>query len=501
LGDARDFQQRRVQLYLGFLGVLFSAFYVVDGAERVVTSGVEGLKSPGLVAHLAVVITIIGAWLWVRTREHSSAVLSMVEMSITLAISGVAIAVLRTIPEGTTPAGPMMAMTLMLVARAALVPSTGMRTGLVGVLVTGITISGYYSRAADPEFGTFVLSWMIAFTFASSFVSRVIYGLQEQVRQARQLGQYVLEERLGAGGMGVVYRASHRLLRRPTAIKLMSPDRTTPQDATRFEHEVRQTARLTHPNTITIYDYGRSSEGIFYYAMELLDGSTLDTIVSRCGPLPAARVARVLAATAGALAEAHSIQLIHRDIKPANVMLCEQGGDVDVVKVLDFGLVKDLTSGVELTREGSLTGTPAFMSPETIQDPQSVGPRSDLYAVGAVGYYLLTGVHVFEGKTIVEICGHHLLTEPVAPSLRTRHRYPPELEALLLKCLSKDPAARPASALELRRALLELPGLGGWRENDAHAWWAEHRVRLRASDAAATSELSATLAVDLSRRS
>jgi serine/threonine-protein kinase len=501
LGDAREFLQSRVRTYVGFLLALFSTFYVIDSVEQLSELGAKGMVAPGQLAYLALVIALAAAWWLLRRGERSTFVTSTMEVMTTLGISGVAVVMLQTIPADVVAAGPMMAMALALVARASLVPSTGKRTLLVGALVTVTLTVGYLVRpAGDPNFAAFVAVWLTAFSLASALASRVIYGLQQQVRQARQLGQYVLEQRLGEGGMGVVYRASHRLLRRPTAVKLMSSERSHARDVARFEQEVRQTARLRHPNTVTIYDYGRSSDGVFYYAMELLQGSTLEDVVAVGGPLPPARTVAILSAIAGALEEAHGINLIHRDIKPANIMLCELGGQVDVVKVLDFGLVKDLSEDSELTQEGSLTGTPAFMSPETIQDPAHVGPRSDLYALGAVGYYLLTGLNVFEGKSVVEICSHHLLTPPVAPSKRTGRQCPAELEQLLMRCLEKDVDRRPKSADVFRRALSNLSDVGRWTDDAARAWWDEHRSEL-SERRAPSGELSATLALDLSQRS
>ncbi len=501
LGDSRAFLQKRVELYLGFLLALFGTFYVVDGTVLVLEGGTVGLLQPGQLAHLGLVVLIGVLWLWTRVGQRNARALAVAEAVTTLSVAGVGVVVLQWIPRGEIPAGPMMGLTLMLVGRAAIVPSTGLRTLLVGALVTAILVPGYDSRGDDSDFAGFVLIWMSAFTLAAAFVSRVIYGLQEQVRQARQLGQYVLEERLGEGGMGVVYRASHRLLRRPTAVKLMSPERTGQKDSARFEQEVQQTARLSHPNTVTVYDYGRSAEGVFYYAMELLDGATLEAVVNASGALPPARVVRVLAAVAGALSEAHSNHLIHRDIKPANIMLCEQGGQVDVVKVLDFGLVKDISVNTELTQEGALTGTPAFMSPETIQNPAAIGPRSDLYALGGVGYFLLTGKHVFDGRTVVEVCSHHLISPPIPPSQRAPGGCPEGLERIILQCLEKAPERRPPSALALRRALLSLSDLGEWTDDDAREWWKQFRHKTEAEASTTPSPLSATLAVDLFQRS
>src|SRR6185503_3012449 len=211
-----------------------------------------------------------------------------------------------------------------------------------------------------------------------------------EVRDARRLGRYTLLEKIGEGGMGAVYSVRHAMLRRPTAMKLLPPQKFGAQNVARFEREVQLTARLTHPNTIRIFDYGRTPDGIFYYAMEYLDGANLAEVIAEGGPMPAGRVIHILDQVAGALTEAHGIGLIHRDVKPANIILTEQGGVPDVAKILDFGLVKEMgeTGADPLTHADTLTGTPMYMSPEAIAAPDQVDARADLYALGAVGYYL-----------------------------------------------------------------------------------------------------------------
>ncbi|MGE0786412.1 MAG: serine/threonine-protein kinase [Sandaracinaceae bacterium] len=392
--------------------------------------------------------------------------------------------------------------TAMLVAvRAALIPSspryTALFTAVVGVplvAVPALVAVGADGAMAWRSAGSSAWPWMPAtgalmWGFAvltSSVISWVIYGLRAEVREAQRLGQYVLEEKLGEGGMGEVFRAQHAMMRRPTAVKLLRADRAGEEDLERFEREVQLTARLTHPNTITIFDYGRTADGVFYYAMELVDGATLQRVVEVSGAQPPGRVARILTMAAGALSEAHATGLIHRDIKPANIMLCRRGGELDVVKVLDFGLVKqiDVDADVQLSSAGRITGTPQYMAPESILTPERVDARADLYALGAVAYYLLAGTHVFEAKTVVEVCSHHLHTTP-APFATRSVEVPAELEALVLACLEKDPAKRPASADELRRRI-EACAIDPWDEEDAAAWWREHEAALRDVEQPAT---------------
>ncbi len=276
--------------------------------------------------------------------------------------------------------------------------------------------------------------------------------------------------------MGVVYRARHAMLRRPTAVKLLPPDRAGEASLARFEREVQLTASLTHPNTVTVFDYGRTSDGVFYYAMELLDGASLESVVAVAGPLPPERVTHILYHVASALSEAHQVGLIHRDIKPANIILCRQGGVDDVPKVVDFGLVKDLERGanVALTQGDEIAGTPLYLSPEAITAPDAMDARADLYSLGAVGYFALTGTHVFDGKTTVEVCTKHLHDAPEPPSRRIGRRLPEDLESLLLDCLAKQPGSRPTSAGELCRRLEACASFGQWTPEKASAWWREH---------------------------
>jgi eukaryotic-like serine/threonine-protein kinase len=280
-----------------------------------------------------------------------------------------------------------------------------------------------------------------------------------------QVGPYRLLEKIGEGGMGVVYKARHALLPRPVALKVLPSSRGSAQNRRRFEREARATSRLSHPNTISVHEFGSTDDGTLYYAMEYVDGVDLQTLVDVQGPQHPARVAHLLAQLCGALAEAHAFGLIHRDVKPANVVVAQREGTPDVVKVLDFGLVQDLAEPREQepSEVRELVGTPLYLSPEAIASPERLDPRSDIYAVGAVGYFLLTGTPPFSGRGVLEVCAQHLHTRPTAPSKRRRSRVPAELEALVLSCLEKSPDARPADAASLRAALLPLaaPWLNG----------------------------------------
>jgi hypothetical protein len=299
--------------------------------------------------------------------------------------------------------------------------------------------------------------------------------LSEAELKLKQLGQYTLEEKIGQGGMGVVYRARHALLRRDTAVKLLLPDRANPVAVARFEQEVRLTCQLTHPNTIQVYDYGHTPDGIFYYAMEFLRGLNLHELVARFGPQPEGRVIHILTQVCDSLAEAHALGLIHRDIKPANVFLCRRGGVPDCVKVLDFGLVQEYHAGNPArkvpARDDVVEGTPWFTPPEAIQGSTQPNPCSDLYAVGVLGYFLLTGQYIFDAETVSEIHEKQLNASPIPPSRRTTNTINPEMEQIILRCLKKDAALRPQSAGELKALLLNSPAAGKWTLEMRVAWW------------------------------
>jgi eukaryotic-like serine/threonine-protein kinase len=355
------------------------------------------------------------------------------------------------------------------------------------------------SRAFWTLFGAAALAALVL-----SVGSVVIDRLHRTVSDVKQLGQYTLVEKIGEGAMGKVYRATHAMLRRPTAVKLL--ETREPGALGRFEREVQLTSQLSHPNTIAIYDYGRTPEGIFYYAMEYLEGIDLADLIRLEGALPPARIVHILRQICGSLAEAHEQGFVHRDIKPSNIMLTMRGGEPDVVKVLDFGLVKSLRQERQtlLTSMGVVFGTPGFIPPETLRNDGVFDARGDLYAVGAVAYELVTGLALFEHTTAFEICRKHLEIDPVPPSVRLGRPLPPILQAVIMRCLAKDPNERPQSARELRELLDGCQDVGPWTQAEAREWWAaraeavaEVKVRV-VPDAAGTAK---TIPFDRARRS
>jgi eukaryotic-like serine/threonine-protein kinase len=304
----------------------------------------------------------------------------------------------------------------------------------------------------------------------------VVFLLARVARQAsleaNQLGQYALDDQIGSGAFGTVFRAHHALMRRPVAVKVLSP--TADERAiARFEREVQMTCQLTHPNTIALYDYGRTENGLFYYAMEYLDGLSLDQLLKEHGTQPEPRVIHILRQVCASLSEAHARGLVHRDIKPQNIFLTCRGGIPDFVKVLDFGLVKarQAERELELTGANATMGTPLYMSPEAVEHADKVTALSDLYSLGSVGYQLLTGETPFCGSSIGEILLQQVQARPEKPSVRLKHPVSADLEDLLMRCLAKKPSDRPASAGELAESLSRCVCGNEWTCPAAEQWW------------------------------
>jgi serine/threonine-protein kinase len=373
---------------------------------------------------------------------------------------------------------------------ATLVPETPRRNAvLVGLLAcAGLGLTAYVGltdAAYRPHLSLMLplmAFWMALASTIGLFGAYKLAELRQQVQEARELGQYRLIEKIGAGSMGEVHLAEHLLLRQPCAIKLIRPERAADAVAlARFEQEVQATSRLNHWNTVRIYDYGYTDDGTFYYVMEYLPGWTLEDLVRHYGPLPPGRIIHVLRQVCAALREAHSIGLVHRDIKPANIIACERGGIADLVKLLDFGLVRPAgprTGGdLLVTSPGLLTGTPAYMSPEQVGgDP--LDARSDIYSLGGVAYYLATGELPFVRSTAMQTLMAHVRDAP-RPPRDVLETVPADLERVILRCLAKRPSDRFAGAEELDRALAGCAAAGTWTAEDADHWWRSTQVRVR----------------------
>jgi len=453
-------------------------------------------------------LALLALWLLVRgERQLSGRVLSLVDVGTMNAVAlGFGVMTLH-LPRVAHPIQILLlALIFTFTLRATYVPSSVRQTVLVHVtagfwLLLAAVLTAERFAAIDPGAreasvrGQLITAstWWLFNSGAAVAATSVIYGLRKEVHEAMQLGQYTLREKLGEGGMGAVYSARHAMLRRPTAIKLLPPRLSDDAKIIRFEREVQRTAELSHPNVVTVFDYGRTPDGIFYYAMEHLDGLDLSELVEQHGPLSPARAIHVLVQICEGLAAAHDVGLIHRDIKPANVFLLRAGRTADLVKLVDFGLVKEL--GDETDTSNAIVGTPACMAPEVIDAPDAVDERSDLYAVGAVGYFLLTGRYVFEGDSVVDVLGKHLHDEP--PPM-DRDDLPEGLEELILRCLAKAPADRPESAARLRDLFVSVKGVGPWTLEDAQLWWESAPAEARDLDA---TEPSPLVTVDFTARS
>ncbi len=496
--DSRDFLQERIGRFSRLIFVLTTFFFLAGwGVALAWTPGqlVNGL--PLATAHifnLAYMAVLLGMWLSTRGGPLPPGVLHVIDGGGVVLVCVGILAMSFTLPLMLRP-DLLAALALfgVLLYRAAIVPSDPQRTAWIGTLsVVGLPILTFwsYSRAGRPAelpapaaYAVYAALFGALAVLLSTKVSSIIYGLRQTVREARRLGPYTLVEKIGEGGMGTVYRASHALLRRPTAIKILPPERAGQMDLARFEREVQMTSQLTSPHTVSVYDYGRTPDGLFYYAMEFLDGIDLEELVRRDGPMPPGRVVHVLRQVCEALGEAHRVGLIHRDIKPANILLCERGGRPDVAKVVDFGLVKSVEApDVRVTLENTALGTPHYMAPEALRSPERIDVRCDIYALGATAYFLLTGSTVFEGN-LGEVMTKLLRDEPVPPSTRAGRTLPASIEALVLAALAKDPEERPESAEAVQAALAAASDVSAWSAAEAALWWRTRGARIRAARA------------------
>ena len=375
----------------------------------------------------------------------------------------------------------------------AIVPNTPKKTLWVSLMAASTEPSALFGlmqlRPGHYDVNALYVFWSFLPNYISAFLVvipvKIIHQLGQQVRRARELGSYRLEEPLGKGGMGEVFRATHQMLARPAAVKLIRSEilgSSTPSAARviteRFRREAEAAASLRSPHTISLYDFGVAQDGTFFLVMELLDGLDLETLVERFGPVEPERAVYLLRQACESLAEAHARGLVHRDIKPSNIFTCRMGLEVDFVKVLDFGLVKAMgdrdRQSTLLTAPDSTTGTPAYIAPEIIRGDRVADHRVDIYTLGCVGYWLLTGRLVFQAPNAIQLMYQHANATPVPPSHNSELEIPATLDSAILACLAKHPEDRPQNATELSRLLAAAVPGESWSEERAHRWWERH---------------------------
>jgi serine/threonine-protein kinase len=491
-----------VQARLALLGktvfLLSFGFFVIMNCAVIAGAGVGAL--PSLVTQANVMhflsSSVMGAlWAIASFRLWSLRVLGILDGG-SLLLAGVGLGSMAAQPDEKQLMAGLFALAVTMMARAVLIPSTALRTCCLSSIASLplLMVPWLFHRPAAghgfaPEFLQLLsfmnaLLWSILSVALSTVMSRTIYGLRQQVKAASEIGQYTLEEKIGSGGMGEVWRARHRMLIRPAAVKLVTaralgsaPGRDPEMRLRRFEREARATAGLKSPHTVQLYDFGVTDDGTLYYVMELLDGMDLETLVERFGPVPPERAIHFLLQACASLDDAHHNGLIHRDIKPANIVVSRVSSAWDFVKVLDFGLVK-LDSArlngdrADLTHDNVVSGTPGFIAPEVVLGGEA-DHRVDIYALGCVAYWLLVGKLVFDGP-MIKVMYDHVHTPPAPPSSRSEVPMPVELETLVLACLEKEPARRPARASELQARLQAIPLAAPWTRERAERWWAEH---------------------------
>jgi len=424
-----------------------------------------GRLSPGLTLDIGLIFEVVGAFCIGLIESHRA---------------------LARHPADTGPGGIAFWITLFVLV----VPNTLGKTALAATVSASmgplaLIVSSYIDKQPPPPAFLFLVEAFPNFFGAAIAIilSRYVYSLGADVSKAREIGSYKLVELLGRGGMGEVWRAEHQFLARPAAIKLIQPEvlgfnnsKEAAAAQRRFEREAQATAILSSPHTIHLYDFGVADNGVFYYVMELLHGLDLQTLVHKYGPVPAERAAHILSQLCSSLEEAHQDGLVHRDIKPANIYTCRYGLEYDFVKVLDFGVVKareEVGLHSQSTKVDHTVGTPGFMAPETVLDKE-IDSRADIYAIGCVGYWLLTGSLVFQEDTLLATMLAHVQKAPIPPSRRTEIEVPAELERVVMWCLEKDPGARPQNAGIIRQRISQYRLADSWTAERAEKWWKLH---------------------------
>ncbi len=496
-------QVARLAVFSAVAGSLWSFALFMDLAVLPAANGTGALNWRTI--PVEVVAAVLSAVLWFVFKRSATKPRLKIDAGLALMLlNAVGIATLNawgsTLPQ---PGEIHVSWIAVLILVYSMIAPASPRRMLIASLIAAamdplaFAIAAAAGNPTPPVIVIVVMTWpSVACAFVAMVPSRVLQRIGRRLHEAQELGSYHLLEPLGTGGMGEVWRARHRLLARDAAIKLVRPEllgaRTEAESQTvlrRFEREAQATATLSSPHTIQVFDFGITQDGAFFYVMELLAGRDLESLVREFGPLPASRVIYLLRQAAHSLADAHARGMVHRDIKPANIYVCRMGLEYDFAKVLDFGLVK-VTQGrpgdTLSTIDHTTTGTPAYMAPETILGEVEVDRRADVYALGCVAYFLLTGQLVFEADTSMKMLMHHLNTPPVPPSQRTELPIPRELDELVLSCLQKDPNKRPQNASELFRMAYNCRACEGWDATAAESWWRVHLPELTGPLAAAT---------------
>ena len=496
-GSGCCFVQKRIALFGKLVALLSGGFFAVGFVISTIVFGAPlamHLSSPGTIAHALATFFIAALWAVTHHGCIRPRTLEIFDFVFPI-LTCTAFAALLVPGDISSGEAPLLAIALTTLARAIIVPSKPARTARITSLayLPLILLCVWWSQTLPvPKFAPSVLAyrvvvlinptlWAICVIVTATLTSRIIYGLRKTMREANQIGPYTLEEKLGAGGMGEVWRGRHRMLVRNAAVKLIRPDTAgTSNDVLfrRFEREARATAALRSPHTVQLFDFGQAEDGTLYYVMEMLVGMDLENLVARFGPVPAERAIHILRQVCHSLEEAHHNGLTHRDVKPANIFVSRVGTELDFAKVLDFGLVRlrhdrPDGAGVKLTADGAASGTPAYMAPEIVTG-EDYDHRVDIYALGCVAYWLVTGKLVFEAQNPMKMMVEHARTLPPRPQTRTELPIPPALEQIIMECLEKDRSKRPASAARLAHRLAAVETAAQWTAERAEKWWQTH---------------------------
>jgi serine/threonine-protein kinase len=481
---------RRLAVFAAIGAALWTYGLVMDALVRPLAL-TRAMSRVNVVVEVSAIAVSAAMFLYVHFSRHSSKTKTDVGL-VYVVLNAAAVAILNAAaPTGVSTSSVQLSWNTVTILVSAMILPCSPRKILIGSLVAATTdplavwLASLFGTPVPPAAQTIILFMPnYACAVVAMVPSTVLHRLGGKLRRAQEMGSYHLIELLGRGGMGEVWRAHHRLLARGAAVKLVRPELLGAGDGAeavdmlrRFEQEAQATASLSSPHTIRVFDFGVTTDSTFYYVMELLEGRDLESLVREFGPLPAERALFLLTQVCHSLAEAHARGLIHRDVTPSNIYVCRMGLEYDFVKVLDFGLVRYSDRSIEQTllNGRTTTGTPAFMAPEVILD-RDVDSRADVYAVGCVAYFLLTGQHVFDADTPMKMFVQHLHAKPIPPSHRTELPVPADLEAAIMACLEKDPARRPQDADELLELLHRCRTRGAWDLAAAKAWWQRHLV-------------------------